>query len=55
MISVPEKHRVDEEEVVLTAEEEAELEAALDEADRDGGGLPADQYLRELRTKYGRG
>lgn len=55
MISVPEKRRVDEEEVELTPEEDAELNAAIDEAERDGGGLPADQYIRELRMKYGRG
>lgn len=48
------KHE-EEEEVELTAEEQAELEAALDEAERDGGGLPADDFMRELRTKYGRG
>jgi hypothetical protein len=32
----------------MTPEQEAELEAALDEADR-GEGIPAEQVLRELR------
>ena len=40
-------------EVELTAEELAELDAAIEEADRDGGGIPAEEFLRELRTKYG--
>ena len=36
----------------LTSEEEAEIEAACEEADR-GGGVPAEDFLRELREKYG--
>jgi hypothetical protein len=38
----------DEDEYIPTPEEEAELEAAMDEADR-GEGIPAEQVLRELR------
>ena len=39
----------DEPEVHLTPEELAELDAAIAEADR-GGGIPAEQVLRELRA-----
>jgi hypothetical protein len=38
----------DDEEHSPTPEEEAEIQAALEEADR-GGGIPADEFLRELR------
>ena len=39
----------DEPEVHLTPEELAELDAAIAKADR-GGGIPAEQVLRELRA-----
>ena len=39
----------DESEVHLTPEELAELDASIAEADR-GGGIPAEQVLRELRA-----
>jgi len=45
-IWVPEDE--DEEGIHLTPEEEAELDAALEEADREEG-IPAEQVLRELR------
>jgi len=41
--------RRDEGEYIPTPEEEAELEAAMDEADR-GEGMPAEDFLRELRA-----
>jgi hypothetical protein len=37
----------EEEEYVPTPEEEAELEAAIEEADR-GGGIPYEEFRREL-------
>ena len=37
-------------EYIPTAEEAAELEAALEEAER-GGGIPLDQFLRDLRER----
>ncbi|MFL6245980.1 MAG: hypothetical protein ACJ74H_08155 [Thermoanaerobaculia bacterium] len=40
----------EEEEYIPTPEEEAELEAALEEADR-GGGIPLDEFLKELRER----
>jgi hypothetical protein len=52
MTIVPGKLRDDEAE--LTTDEEKELQAALEEADRDGGGIPAEQFLQEMRAKYGR-
>ena len=39
----------DESEVQLTPEELAELDAAIEEADR-GEGIPAEEVLRELRA-----
>ncbi len=41
---------VEEEEYVLTREEEAEIDAAIEEADRYGGGISAEEMLRELRA-----
>jgi hypothetical protein len=39
----------EEEEYIPTPEEAAELEAAIEEADL-GGGMPADEFLREMRA-----
>lgn len=39
----------DDREIELTPEETAEIEAAIAEADL-GGGVPADEVLRELRA-----
>lgn len=40
----------DEQEPELTPEEAAEIEAAIAEADL-GGGMPAEEVLRELRAR----
>jgi predicted transcriptional regulator len=40
----------DHEDVELTSAEKAEVEAAVAEADR-GGGVPAEEVLRELRAR----
>ena len=48
MSTVPGRVGVDEEDAEFTAEELAEVDAAIEEADL-GGGMPADEFIRELR------
>lgn len=50
MTTVPKRHD-DDEEVVLTPEEEAELEASFAEIDR-GEWVDGDEFLRELRRRH---
>jgi len=50
MSTVPGRVGADEEEVELSAEELAELDAAIEEADR-GEVIPAEEVLRELRAR----